>query len=64
MPSTIRIFECRIKVDILPTTDIPISDNARRQADGGANVPNWSVTDLKHKPLFETSKLDVIYTDT
>ena len=52
-------------------TSIVIVDNHRRQAelkvilrDGGAKVPNWSVTDLRHKPLQETRKLDIIYTDT
>ena len=52
-------------------TAIVIINNPRRQAelklilrDGGANVPNWSVTDLLHKPLHETLRLDIIYTDT
>ena len=52
-------------------TAIVIINNPRRQAelkvilrDGGANVPNWSVTDLLHKPLHETLRLNIIYTDT
>ena len=31
--------------------------------DGGANVPNWNIPDLVHKPLEEILKLDIIYTD-
>ena len=52
-------------------TSIVIINNPRRQAelkvilrDGGAKVENWGISDLKHKPLFETQKLNIIYTDT
>ena len=52
-------------------TSIVIINNPRRQAelkiilrDGGANVEHWGLSNLKHLPLFETRKLDYIYTDT